>query len=605
MSKHHSKQSKPVTPSASVKKTVVFDRKSWGWMLGACLVAAVAFYPILSNGFTNWDDQFYITENPLVIGSDWGGLLTQQVVSNYHPLTMVSLGVNYLISGQSPFSYHFFDLLLHLLNTALVFVFTYRLSKGNHWVGAVTALVFGIHPMHVESVAWASGRKDMLFTAFFLLSLIWYLKYLDQRNWKNYAVVLGMFALSLLSKPAAVTLPVVLLLLDWYTGRSLKDKKGWMEKLPFFALSLIFGVMTLQIQAEQAIADQSYYPLWQRIVFAWYGFGEYIKRLVWPFPLSAIHPLPNAGTIPPSYYPGLLLGLGAVVAAWFFRREKSLLFGLGFYAVNVALVLQLLSFGNAIVSERYTYVPYIGLVFGLMMLWANSSWSVRAKNMALGAVLVVAMAFTVVTNLQTRVWKNSETLWTNAIEAYPTSVIALSNRGFYLYSKLGKMDDGLADYNLALQTEPDHANSLENRTIIYLHKQNFDAALADADHFVKAHPQTPKAYLLRAFTLDRLQRTDEAIADYTKCLELNPAEEEARSNRGVIYYNVKKDYDAAKADFDAAIQLNPKKGVNYMNRARCWAHAGNKAEAKRDIEMASQLGEPVDEVMRKSVEMMK
>lgn len=598
MSKSKRKPEKGAQPATRIlpkESKTAAGRAPLLWVLGACAITAFALAPVLSNGFTNWDDTLYITENMLLRGPDWAGILTQPLVSNYHPVTVISLAMNYQLSELSPFSYHFVDWALHLVNTALVFFLALRLSDGNRWVGFLTALLFGVHPMHVESVAWASERKDVLYTAFFLLSLLWYLQHIERADWKKYAGALVFFALSLLSKPAAVTLPVVLLLLDWYRGRSLKDKKVWLEKLPFFALALAFGVLTLQFQAEKAIAEQTYYPIWQRAVFAFYGFGEYIKRLVWPLPLSAMHPFPNAGIVPAYFYPGMLVTVVALAGAWFFRKQKYVLFGLGFFAVNIVLVLQFLVFGNAVIAERYTYVPYIGLVFLLAMAWANSAWSDKVKNAVLGLFLLTGLVFAVQSNQQARVWKDSETLWTKAIEAYPKSYISRSNRGHYLLTTLNKEDEALADYNIALEVEPDHPNSLENRIVIYLRKQNYTGALADAEQFVKTHPEIPRAFLLRAFTLDRLQRTDEALADYAKCIELDPQNEEPRGNRGVIYYNSKGDYTAAKADFDAAIQLNPKKGVNYLNRARCWIKFGNKAEALRDLDMAKQLNEPVPE----------
>jgi protein O-mannosyl-transferase len=602
MSKNKRKQPpRPVVPAAgghtASKNTLLFA-------LGACIITAIAFFPMLSNSFTNWDDPLYITENPMLLGPDWAGILSESVVSNYHPLTMASLALNYQLSGLSPFSYHLLNWLLHILNTLLVFYLAYRLSGGNRWVGFITALLFGVHPMHVESVAWASERKDVLFSAFFLAALLLYLRYIKQTSWGKYMGILALFALSLLSKPAAVTFPAVLLLLDWYSGRALKDKKVWLEKLPFFALALLFGLLALRTQADVAIADQTYYPIWQRAAFAVYGFGEYILRLAWPFPLSAIHPFPNAGVLPVSYYPAFFVALAAGIALWYFRKQKHVVFGIAFYAVNVALVLQFLAFGNAVIAERYTYLPYIGLLFSLAMLWAESPWAASAKQAVLGLFLLVAGIFALKTNGQVQVWKDSLSLWTKAIDAYPRSYVARSNRGHYLLAKLKRYDESLADYSVALEVEPDHANSLENRIVIYLNKQNHEAAMADADNFVRYHPNLPRAYLLRAFTADKLQKTDQAIADYGKCIELEPQNEEPRGNRGIIFYNAKQDYRSAKEDFDAAIRLNPKKGVNYVNRARCWVKFGNKTEALKDLEAARQLGEPLPEALVKAANLL-
>jgi len=560
------------------------------WVFATCTLTAIAYYPMLANGFTNWDDPYYITENPLLRGPDWGGIFSKSVVSNCHPLTVASLALNYRVSQLSPFSYHLVDWLLHILNTGLVFYLAFNLSNGKRLVGFITALYFGIHPMHVESVAWASERKDVLYTLFFLLSLLCYLRYLERPDWKKYFGVFALFVLSLLSKPAAVTLPVVLLLMDWYRGRAIGDKNLWLEKIPFFALGLAFGLFTLQIQTENAIAEPGFYPLWQRAVFACYGFGEYIIRVFWPFPLSAIHSFPKPGVVPLSFYPALLATAVTVATAWYFRRNKQLVFGLVFYTVNVVLVLQMLTFGNSIISERYTYVPYIGLIFAIATTLENSKWPKSVKNGVMSLLLLFAFGFAMVSNRQVRVWKDSQTLWTKVIESYPDNYIARTNRGNYLATKLNRFEEGLADYSAILQIKPDHAHSLENRAIIYLQQHNDKAAFADAEQLVRFHPNLPKGYFLRAFAADKLQNPDQAIADYSICIALQPHHEEAIVNRGALYFNAKQNYQKAKDDFDAAIQINPKNGAYFLFRARCWVALKNNADVLRDITTAKQLG---------------
>lgn len=569
------------------------------WLLLPAFITAIVFIPMLSNGFTNWDDQRYVTENAMLTGPDWKAILSSPVVSNYHPLTMLSLALNYQLSALDPFSYHMVNWILHILNTVLVAFLAFKLSSGNRWVGIITALFFGIHPMHVESVAWISERKDVLYTFFFLLALLYYHKYIGERNRKNYLIVLLCFSASLLSKPSAVTLPIILLLMDWYQGRSLREKGLWLEKIPFFLLAMLFGILTLIYQAEEAIANPEYYPLWQKLVFAVYGFGEYFRRLFWPFPLSTIHPFPDQGIVPAAYYPSIFLSLCVIGFTWYFRRNKYLLFGVAFYTINLILVLQVLAFGNSVISERYTYVPYFGLVFALAMLWAKSNLTSKWKNALLTLFVFAGLAFCLVTYKQVQVWHDSMTLWTKAIDVYPRSYVARANRGNYLITDLKAYDEGLIDYNIALEVMPDHINSLENRAIIFLHKENYQAALTDAEMFVKYHPDLPRGYFLKAFTLDRLGRADEAIAEYSRSIALDPKNAEPLANRGIIFYNSKKDYVSAKADFDAAILLDPSKGEPFLNRARCWIKSGNKAEALKDLETARQLGTVVgEEVMQ-------
>ena len=564
------------------------------WALGACILTGIVFIPMLSNGFTNWDDQFYITSNPMLLDPDWNAIFTRPLMANYHPLTVFTLALNFQLSNLSPFSYHLVNWLLHVLNTGLVFFLTYRLSNRNHWVGLITALLFGLHPMHVESVAWASERKDVLYTFFFLLALLSYLKYIQHPDAKKYIMVVLFFILSLLSKPAAVTLPLVLLLMDAFMGRSLKDSKVWLEKIPFFVLSIVFGLLAIKFQHQsQAIIAPEIYPFWQKVIFSVYGFGEYVKRFFWPFPMSAIHPFPEAGMIPASFYVGFLVSVLTIVGTWLFRKKKYVWFGVGFYAVNVALVLQLLTFGHAIIAERYTYVPYIGIGFWLAMAWATSNLSEGIKRGMLIVVLGFCGFMGISAFQQIKVWKNSGALWSHAIETYPNSYMARTNRAQYLSAKEGKYEEALADFAIALQMEPNDSFSLINRATIYINQQNFQAAYADADSLVKHVPHIAKGHYLRGVAAFQLNQPEQALADLTKAIQLDPDSEEAYSYRGVVFYNYKQDYNAAKADFDQAILRDPKKGGNYKNRARCWIKFGKKAEALNDIAMAQSLGENV------------
>src|SRR5215204_4833329 len=183
------------------------NRSFWAWLIPVLVVTGFSFLPMLMNGFTNWDDDIYITRNPLLKGPDLNAIFTEASASNYHPLTMLSLAFNYSISGTDPFSYHFVNWLLHILNTALVFLFVYTISAKKIYVAAFASLIFGVHPMHVESVAWVSERKDVLYTFFFLLALLQYWRFLETGKRTNIIFCFVFFILSLLSKPAAVIFP--------------------------------------------------------------------------------------------------------------------------------------------------------------------------------------------------------------------------------------------------------------------------------------------------------------------------------------------------------------------------------------------------------------
>ena len=341
-----------------------FESLLW---LGAILVLTFAVYaPSLDNGFTNWDDDRYVETNPLLRHPGLKAVLTTPVEGNYHPLTIWSLALNYRISGLDPASYHWLSLLLHLANTALVFLFIRKLSGGRLWTSVVTSLFFGIHPMHVESVAWIAERKDVLYAFFYLTGLIAYLKYLERRQLRWLGVTLLAFVLSVASKPAAVVFPITLLAIDYYCRRAF-DLSLVVEKVPFLAVSLAGGILTLKAQQSTgAIGVHMWDPL-QKLLIASYGTLMYVVKLFLPVRLSALYPYPAAGKgLGPEFYVAfvtLLVLLTTVV--YLCRRSRAVLFGLAFFFVNIVLVLQFFTVGQAVMADRYTYLPYIGLFFAL------------------------------------------------------------------------------------------------------------------------------------------------------------------------------------------------------------------------------------------------
>ena len=246
MPKPRSRKPDPKAPRPARAPTPA--RKNWLLWLGAILLLTYFIYqPSLDNGFTNWDDDYYVTQNALVAHPTLKALVTEPAGGNYHPLTMASLALNYAISGAHAASYHWLNLFLHLANTALVFLFVRKLTGGRLWTTVVTALFFGIHPMHVESVAWIAERKDVLYALFYLLGLIAYLRYLDGRRWPWLIPTWVAFVLSVASKPAAVVFPITLLAIDYFKRRPYLHRLV-LEKIPFLLVSIAGGLLTLYAQ---------------------------------------------------------------------------------------------------------------------------------------------------------------------------------------------------------------------------------------------------------------------------------------------------------------------------------------------------------------------
>src|SRR5258705_8807156 len=313
-------------------------------VLATLAVTFLVSLPSLGNGFINWDDNVYVYENKLMAHPTWVGLLTMNLGGNYHPLTMASLLLNYKLSGMNAGSYHWLNLLLHLANTALVYFFVRKLSQGRLWTSVASALFFGIHPMHVESVAWISERKDVLYAFFYLIALLAYLRYLDRERWVWLLAAWGAFVLSAASKPAAVVLPPTLLAIDWFRRRPFRAR-SLLEKAPFFLVSVAVGILTFRGQQEVgAVAAPGLWTQAQKLLFACLGTVMYVVKLFLPFHLSAVYPLPStsghrfetAYTLAP-----VVLLVGLLLLFVFGRRSRPLLFGVAFFFINIVLVLQL------------------------------------------------------------------------------------------------------------------------------------------------------------------------------------------------------------------------------------------------------------------------
>jgi len=585
------------SPSATISKRTRKEKTQslLPWLLFVGFITAICLWPMLKNEFTNWDDEFYVVNNQLLRGPDWKGIFSQAVLGNYHPLTILSYAFNFAISRLDPFSYLLVNYLFHIANTLLVFYFIWNISGKNKVIAAFVALVFGIHPMHVESVAWVAERKDVLYTFFFLLSLIQYWIFLTNAKKKNLVFCFLFFVLSLLSKPAAIVLPFVLFLLDYWYGQSLK--KNIVFKIPFFVLSIIFGIITVSIQSSSAMAGLNIFSITDRLFFACYVLMTYFVRFFVPYPLSAFHPFPITSFAGWPIYLSPIFVVALLVALWFLRKNKIVVFGIFFYVINLLLVLQIISIGLTIVSERYTYVPYIGLAFMFAMLASRIKFIPQKISLAIGAAFIIA--FGIITFQRTKVWKNSGTLWTDALKSYPRAPYARTNRANYL-SKLALRPDqkpfadsiykiAFEDCAVALSVRPNHAPAFEYRGLMYSDRQQFKEALADANELIRLKPNYRMGYDLRATCYYKMNEPAKALADYSKCIEIKPDDHRSINNRGSLYMNSFQKYNEALNEFNKAINLSPQASY-ILNRSICYYKLGNMQKAKEDALIASKGG---------------
>ncbi len=567
--------------------------KSALFYLGAILaVTLICYIPSLSNEYVNWDDPQYVFENELVQTLDWEHfkrMWTEVVSYNYHPITALSLSVDYQIAGEENLThYHVMNLLYHLINTVLVFFFVGRLFK-DKWTPVVAALLFGIHPMHVESVAWITERKDLLYTLFFLGSLILYDRYIVEKKMGLFVAAIGVGLLSFLSKPAAITLPLVLVLMDYWHGRGW-GAKVWLEKLPFFALSILFGVITVQIQAEAAVRTLDEISIGQRIIFASYGYVMYLVKLIVPMDLFTFYPYPDMNNIPSLYLSMPIVAIGLTAAGiWFGLKNKGFLFGFLFFILTISIALQLISFGAAIMADRYSYLPYVGL--GIALGWGINrliTQKPQLKTAILGAGAVATIGLAVLTWNQTKVWKNGETLWTQVIEHSDIPVrIAYTNRGeFYKDNK--EYPKALADFNKALEISPGEPGTLEMRGFVNFQLQNHQACIDDYTDALKSNPDNVEALSNRATAYTLTKKYEEALQDLNKVLKLRPDHASAYRTRGYLNFEIGR-HQASIKDYEALLKLQPNQAPILNSIALSYNQLGKGNKALATVNQAIQL----------------
>ncbi len=585
--------------------------KTFGlWLLGVLAITGLCLIPMLNNGFTNWDDDVYVTSNSIIKGPDLETIFTRPSAYNYHPLTMLTLAFNYAISGLDPFSYHLVNWLLHILNTALVFLFIYKISGRKIFVAAFTSLIFGIHPMHMESVAWISERKDVLYACFFLLSMLQYWSFLETGKRSKLLYCFIFFILSLLSKPAAIILPLVLLLLDHWYDRSF-NWKVWVEKIPFFILSLLFGFITIKVQSADAIVGLDIYPLWARFFFACYTIMIYTVRFFVPYPLSAFHPYPSVDSLglPVLLSPVFMIAL--LILLWLKRKDKLLVFSLLFFIVNLLLVVQFISIGLTIVSERYTYIPYIGLSF-LAGMWLNKYLESTSASFIKAIPFIIGIIFGFISFQRAKVWKDGDTLWSDVVKHYPDAATPRSNHADYLRKMAGlpayqsQADEllrrALEESSMAIKLKPTHIKAYVNRQNIFLVLGKDSLALADAETLLRLQPSNSQAFYTKGFAYMRFDRDDSSLFWFNKSIEADPNADFVLNSRGTLLFNKFKRYNEAVADFTRAIELNPK-GEYFYNRSNCYFRMGDIGKAKSDALIALEKGFVIPDAYKSSLQL--
>ncbi len=573
------------------------------WLALLLTCTAAVFYPSLNCGFTNWDDTHLILENTLIRSLDWENLklmFGDFYVANYQPLTLVSWAIDYQLFDLDPFGFHLVNVILHLLNVLLVFIFIRHLSPGL-FIPLLTAALFAIHPMRVESVTWATERKDVLYSFFFLLSLLAYIKYMLQsmategRNKSKiriyYIAALVLFLLSCLTKTMAVTLSLVLILIDFLFERKL-SKAAILDKLPFFIISLILGSISL-VGHDRLVDLFSDFDLSDRIQYAGFAFIFYFEKLLLPINLSAFYPYPFVGSELPWHfwiYPLVTVAIIALAVISLIKTRK-LFFGLGFFCVSIVLVLQIAPVNESIAADHYSYLAYIGLFYlaAVFLKWCKDNiGSSNLKWLLYTGILTVIIVLSILTYHRIAVWQDSISLWNDVISKHPKVALAYHNRG-NLYRGMGKYVQAIRDYDRVLELDPYSAKAYNNRGNVKLDMKLYQAAIFDYNNAIQIIDNYSKAFSNRGIAWYNLNEFENAFVDFNMAIELNPDNAQGYYNRGNAHYKSGK-FAEALMDFDKAIEIDVRFSKAYHSRGNALLYSGRSSEACENWNAAVELG---------------
>ena len=587
------------------------------------LVTLLVYLPVRHYAFTNFDDTDYVTQNPVVqAGLNWTGIkwaFTTTAANNWHPLTWLSLMLDCQLFGVNAGAEHLVNVFFHAVNVTLFFLLLLRLT-GAFWPSAFVAALFAWHPLHVESVAWVAERKDVLSAFFGLLTLLAYVSYAQRRSrvenrepgagtamstpgsrrsTLDYVLALFFFACGLMAKPMLVTLPLVMLLLDFWPLERKRNAR-WrasdarhlaLEKLPFLVLSAVSCVITFIVQQRGgAVAALVRIPMASRIENAFVSYGRYLGKTFWPDNLAVLYPRPihwSAGLVVFSLM--LVIGL-SVAAVWFGRKFPFALTGWFWFVVTLVPVIGLVQVGMQSMADRYTYLPLIGvfvvLVWGLDA--ACVGWRVpKTWTISLALMILVACAFR--TRDQLRYWQNDEMLFRHALAVTQNNYLAYNNLGTWLSKKgrtpearncfqkalqinpddsavlynlgnalvkLGDWDGAIDYYQRALQITPAQADILDNLGLALVAKKQYDVAITNFEAALKVKPDFSDAHNNLATVLFIEHRFDEAAQHYREALRLTPDDPRICANLGDTLVRLGQISEAAKC-YQEALRLKP------------------------------------------------
>jgi len=588
------------------------------WLMAVSLVVVIiaVYWPAMSYDFINYDDPEIITANPHVQGGlNWEGVKWAFCNTEQHaywvPLMWLSHMLAFQFFGLNPWGHHLINVLLHAVNTALVFL-VFRRMTGATWRSFILAMLFGLHPLRLESVVWITERKDVLSTFFWMLMLWAYLKYVEATQVRNsqsslwFGAALSMFVFGLMSKPMLVTTPFVLLLLDyWPLGRFAPStlnpdqpraitrfstiRRLVTEKIPFFAIAAAACIATFlaQKQVGAVIAIQNL-SLDARVGNALISYCRYLGKLFWPVDLAVFYPHPGYWPVKQVFLAGgLMVGTSALL---FMKRRQYpfLLMGWLWFCGTLVPVIGLAQSGEQAMADRFTYVPSLGVL--ILVIWGAAELTRRWRNqifvlsVATSAVIILCLGLT---RQQLVYWKDSETLFRHALEVTKNNYIAHKALGDVL-QKNGQIDEAIRQFQEAIRLKPDDTDVLYNLGNAFLKKDQVDEAIRQYKEIIRLKPGDTDAHNNLGNALLRQGQTDEAIRQFQEVIRLKPDDAKARNNLGIALGR-EGQFDEAIRQYQEAIRLKPNDADVHFNLGNALLRLGQTDEAIRQYQEVIRL----------------
>ena len=552
-------------------KNRVFARSPHDMALCLFLVLAILFifWPVKDYDFVRYDDSIYITENVhartglSLENIRWA--FTSAHAANWHPITWLSHMLDCQIFGMDPGMHHLMSLFFHTLNSLLVY-FVFKRMSGNRWKSGFVAAMFAVHPLHVESVAWVAERKDVLCAFFWMLTTWGYLRYVERPGWGRYVLMMLFYILGLMSKPMIVTLPFVLLLLDFWPlcrlGTEAKSPKPSVrrlvvEKSPLMFLAAVSCLVTVIVQQKAgAVGDLEVFPLGLRSANALVAYAVYLIKMIWPSDLAFLYPYPENIPILQVAGAGFLLVAISCLAVLTRRRHPYVLFGWLWYVGTLVPVIGIVQIGSQARADRYTYIPLIGI-------WVALAWGIpvllskyRIPRQVLPIVsFMLFILFIGAARLQVGYWKDSVSLFTRALHVTDGNYAAYNNLGL-VYAGKGRVAKAIGYYRDALRIKNDFAKAHNNLAVALIRQGRMAEAIRHYDRALRINPRFARAHYNLGLTLRKQGKTAQAVDHFVTALKINP-------NLAVAYYQLgnilaeRGRFSAAAERYQMALKSNP------------------------------------------------